>query len=120
MADPTDALNNEVQSERNNGGWIERKVPVAVIFLLVCQIITGIWFFSAFYTQQQEMDKQFTKSFTGLNQQITEMEKSIYTRQEATISLENIRQINARQDSDIRELNNLFRQLLLETRSLDK
>ena len=112
MPEVEEALNNEVQAASN--GWFEKKVPIAVLVLLVAQFITGIWAASAFYTNQNQIAKQFDASFVRIDTQIVSLEQKMYTRQEATIQLESIRQTNVRQDEEIRELNKDFRGILIK------
>lgn len=103
-----------LEGQEDLGAWaFEKKVPITVIFLLVANLISGIWFASAFYTKQSETIVQFTSHFATMGRRMDVMEQSIYTRQEATIALESIRQTNDRQDNDIKALNSLFTSLLL-------
>lgn len=109
-ADGVSMLHKETRSE-----IIERKIPVAVIILLVLQIIGFIWGAAVFHTQQENLGRQVSTNFEKVYQRMDKMEQSIYTRQEATVSLESIRQTNAKQDEDIRELNGAIKDILLRS-----
>ena len=113
MTDQHNTTNNEIDEMTKEVLAINSKIPIAVVILLVTNLVAGIWFSSAFYTQQKEQNLATEKGFVSINQQIVDIEKSIYTRQEATIALEGIRQTNDRQDADIKQLNVLFTNMLM-------
>ena len=113
MSDPEEALNNESSGTQPHRLSVEKRVPVAVLVLLVCNLFAGIWFAAAFYTQQNEQMRSTETHFSTLSIQMDKMEESIYTRQEAAIALDGIRQTNDRQDDDIKQLNTLFTNMLL-------
>lgn len=98
---------------RSSSFTMDRRVPIAVVILLVSNLVMAIWMSAAFYTKQNEQTDRFGDNFASIENTILLMQEQIFTRQEATIVLENIRQTNRRQDSDIKELNTLFRNLLL-------
>lgn len=113
MPEVEETLGTDSASNHSNG-WFEKKVPVAVLVLLVAQFVTGIWAASAFYTKQTQIAERFDANFLRIDSQIVNLEQKMYTRQEATIQLESIRQTNARQDEEIRDLNKEFRDVLIK------
>ena len=85
---------------------LPRKVPLAILFAFLIQIAMGIWEFSSFYFGQKELQNQFRDNVATLTQQLHDLKSSIYTRNEAVIQFEVIRQENMRQELEIRELRN--------------
>lgn len=83
---------------------LPRKVPIAILFAFILQIGIGIWAVSSFYFGQKELQNQFRDNVATLTQQLNDLKSSIYTRNEAVIQFEAIRQENMRQDQEIREL----------------
>lgn len=90
---------------------IPKRIPLAILFAFIIQIIVGVWAVSSFYFGQKELQAQFRDNVTtltgqigGLEGQMRELKSSIYTRNEASIQFEIVRQDNARQDQEIREL----------------
>lgn len=107
----TQTTSNESQPIENNKdmeGYVAfhlpRKVPTAILFAFLIQIAMGIWEFSSFYFGQKELQNQFKDNVATLTHQLHELKSSIYTRNEAVIQFEVIRQENVRQDQEIREL----------------
>lgn len=97
---------------------MNKKVPIAVVVLLVMQLFGLIWAAAASHTRQDNLATQFTTNFEKVYQRMDKMEQSIYTRQEATLSLENIKQTNIKQNEDIREINGAIKDILLRSREL--
>lgn len=92
---------------------IPRKVPLAILFALVIQIMGGLWAVSEFYYSQKELQNNFKDSITTLTTQINDLKSTIYTRNEAILQLQQrqlqfdaIRQENHRQDEEIQEMRN--------------
>ena len=85
---------------------LPRKVPIAILFAFILQIGIGIWAVSSFYFGQKELQNQFRDNVATLTQQLHDLKSSIYTRNEAVIQFEVIRQENMRQELEIRELRN--------------
>lgn len=96
---------------------MNKRVPIAVVVLLVMQLFGLIWAAAASHTRQDNLATQFTTNFEKVYTRMDKMEQSIYTRQEATISLESIRQTNANQDQDIREINETIKDILIRNRA---
>ena len=100
--------NPESVSKNDMEGYVAfhlpRKVPLAILFAFIIQIAIGIWAVSSFYFGQKELQNQFKDNVATLTQQLNELKSSIYTRNEAVIQFEVIRQENMRQDQEIREL----------------
>lgn len=103
-------LNNGKSPQQDIEGYVAfqlpRKVPLAILFAFLIQIAMGIWEFSSFYFGQKELQNQFKDNVATLTHQLHELKSSIYTRNEAVIQFEVIRQENMRQDQEIRELRN--------------
>lgn len=97
--------------------WIEKKIPVAVLIILVTQLIVGVWTVSGFYANQNALASKFSENFSRIELTISELEKKMYTRQEAILELDVIRRDNARQDSDIRDMEKEFRDIVIEHRN---
>lgn len=83
---------------------LPRKIPLAILFAFFIQIGVGIWAVSSFYFGQKELQTQFKDNVATLTEQLNDLKSSIYTRNEAVIQFEVIRQENLRQDQEIREL----------------
>lgn len=109
--------NNEPQEHDTNRNDMEgyvafhlpRKVPLAILFAFLIQIAIGIWAVSAFYFGQKELQNQFRDNVATLTQQLNDLKSTIYTRNEASIQFEIIRQENIRQDHELRELRDKMR-----------
>lgn len=101
-------LNNGQSPQQDVEGYVAfhlpRKVPLAILFAFLIQIAIGIWAVSSFYFGQKELQNQFKDNVATLTQQLNDLKSSIYTRNEAVIQFEVIRQENMRQDQEIREL----------------
>lgn len=85
---------------------IPRKVPLAILFALVIQIMGGVWAISEFYHSQKELQNNFKDSITTLTTQINDLKSTIYTRNEALLQFDAIRKDNHRQDEEIKEMRN--------------
>lgn len=85
---------------------IPRKVPLAILFALLIQIAGGIWAISGFYYSQKEMQNQMSENITRFTTKINELKSIIYTRNEALLQFDDIRQENHRQDQEIQEMRN--------------
>ena len=90
---------------------IPKRIPIAILFAFIIQIIVGVWAVSSFYFGQKELQTQFRDNVTtltgqigGLEGQMRELKSTIYTRNEASIQIEISRQENMRQDHELREL----------------
>lgn len=108
-----EALNNESHPSSNEAIF-EKKIPVAVLVLVLAQLVAGIWAASGFYSNQTALASQFEKNFDRIEFSMKELEEKMYTRQEAMIQLEGIRQTDVRQDQEIRELENDLRDILID------
>lgn len=101
-------LNNGQPTQQDVEGYVAfhlpRKIPLAILFAFLIQIAIGIWAVSSFYFGQKELQNQFKDNVATLTQQLNDLKSSIYTRNEAVIQFEVIRQENMRQDQEIREL----------------
>lgn len=101
-------LNNGQSPQQDVEGYVAfhlpRKIPLAILFAFLIQIAIGIWAVSSFYFGQKELQNQFKDNVATLTQQLNDLKSSIYTRNEAVIQFEGIRQENMRQDQEIREL----------------
>ncbi len=101
-------LNNGQSPQQDVEGYVAfhlpRKIPLAILFAFLIQIAIGIWAVSSFYFGQKELQNQFKDNVATLTQQLNDLKSSIYTRNEAVIQFEVIRQENMRQDQEIREL----------------
>ena len=83
---------------------IPRKIPIAILFALFIQIIGGVWAMSSFYYSQKESQNKFAESMNRVTTQINDLKSTIYTRNEALLQFDAIRQENRRQDQEIQEL----------------
>lgn len=83
---------------------LPRRVPIALLFAFIIQIVVGVWAVSSFYFGQKESQAQFKDNITQLSNEIGEIKSIIYTRNEALLQFEAVRQENARQDQEIREI----------------
>lgn len=83
---------------------IPKKIPLAILFAFIIQIIVGVWAVSSFYFGQKELQTQFRDNVATLTQQLNDLKSTIYTRNEASIQIEISRQENMRQDHELREL----------------
>ena len=83
---------------------ITRKVPLAILFALLIQIAGGIWAISGFYYSQREMQNQLSENITRFTTKMNELKTTIYTRNEALLKFEEVRQENFRQDQELRDL----------------
>ena len=103
-------LNNGQSQQKDVEGYVAfhlpRKIPLAILFAFLIQIAIGIWAVSSFYFGQKELQNQFRDNVATLTQQLHDLKSSIYTRNEAVIQFEVIRQENMRQELEIRELRN--------------
>lgn len=101
-------LNNGQSPQQDVEGYVAfhlpRKIPLAILFAFLIQIAIGIWAVSSFYFGQKELQNQFKDNVATLTHQLNDLKSSIYTRNEAVIQFEVIRQENMRQDQEIREL----------------
>lgn len=85
---------------------IPRKVPLAILFALLIQIAGGIWAISGFYYSQKEMQNQMSENITRFTTKMNELKSIIYTRNEALLQFDDIKQENHRQDQEIQEMRN--------------
>lgn len=83
---------------------IPKRIPLAILFALVIQIMGGLWAVSEFYHSQKELQNNFKDSITTLTTQINDLKSTIYTRNEALLQFDAIRQENRRQDKEIQEM----------------
>ena len=83
---------------------VPKKISIAVLLALALQIIGGIWMIAGVYYSQQEIQNKFSENMKAVTTQLTELKSSIYTRNEALLQFEAIRQENVRQDLEIREI----------------
>lgn len=83
---------------------IPKRIPLAILFAFIIQIIVGVWAVSSFYFGQKELQAQFRDNVVTLTQQLNDLKSTIYTRNEASIQIEISRQENMRQDHELREL----------------
>lgn len=83
---------------------IPKRIPIAILFAFIIQIIVGVWAVSSFYFGQKELQTQFRDNVVTLTQQLNDLKSTIYTRNEASIQIEISRQENMRQDHELREL----------------
>lgn len=109
--------NNELQEHDTNVDDMEgyvafhlpRRIPLFILCAFLVQIMIGIWAVSAFYFGQKELQNQFRDNVATLTQQLNDLKSTIYTRNEASIQFEIIRQENMRQDQELRELRDKVR-----------
>jgi hypothetical protein len=109
--------NNELQEHDTNADDLEgyvafhlpRRIPFFILIAFIVQIMIGIWAVSAFYFGQKELQNQFRDNVATLTQQLNDLKSTIYTRNEASIQFEIIRQENMRQDQELRELRDKVR-----------
>lgn len=83
---------------------LPKRVPMALLFAFIIQIVVGVWAVSSFYFGQRELQNQFKDNIASLSLQIGEIKSTIYTRNEALLKIEEIRQENFRQDQELRDL----------------
>lgn len=83
---------------------IPKKLPMVVVIGFLAQLAIGIWSLSGIYSTQQETNKALTENMNSVKNQLVELKSSIYTRNEALLQFDAIRQENSRQDAEIREL----------------
>ena len=104
----TNNTQNDNQPQQDAEGYVAfhlpRKVSIAILFAFILQIGIGIRAVSSFYFGQKELQNQFRDNVATKTQQLNDLKSSMYTRNEAVIQFEAIRQENMRQDQEIREL----------------
>ena len=83
---------------------LPKRVPMALLFAFIIQIVVGVWAVSSFYFGQRELQNQFKDNIASLSLQIGEIKSTIYTRNEALLKFEEVRQENFRQDQELRDL----------------
>ena len=83
---------------------LPRRVPIALLFTFIIQIVVGAWAVSGFYYSQKEMQNQLSENIARFTTKMNELKYTIYTRNEALLQFETVRQENARQDHEIREI----------------
>lgn len=83
---------------------LPKRVPMALLFAFIIQIVVGVWAVSSFYFGQRELQNQFKDNIASLSLQIGEIKSTIFTRNEALLKMEEVRQENFRQDQEIRDL----------------
>lgn len=109
--------NNEDPNNDDNSKDLEgyvafhlpRRIPFFILIAFIVQIMIGIWAVSAFYFGHKELQNQFRDNIATLTQQLNDLKSTIYTRNEASIQFEIIRQENTRQDHELRELRDKIR-----------
>lgn len=80
------------------------KVSLSLVALMVAQLATGVWAISSFWTEQKEMGKRMGENFSSIAKEIGDLKLEIYTRKEAAIQFESIRQEGIRQNERLKEL----------------
>jgi hypothetical protein len=98
---------NNNNNEEETGSFsvtVPKKISVAVLFALIIQIVCGIWIISGVYYSRGEIQNKFSENMKQVVTQLTELKSSIYTRNEALLQFEAVRQENVRQDLEIREI----------------
>ncbi len=100
----TSNKNNNEEEAGSFSVTVPKKISIAVLFALIMQIVCGIWMISGVYYSQQEIQNKFSENMKQVTTQLTELKSSIYTRNEALLQFEAIRQENVRQDLEIREI----------------
>lgn len=83
---------------------LPKRVPMALLFAFIIQIVVGVWAVSSFYFGQRELQNQFKDNIASLSLQIGEIKSTIFTRNEALLKIEEVRQENFRQDQELRDL----------------
>ena len=64
---------------------IPKSIPLGIVMAIVVQIGTFIWVVSSFYKENELMQKSISQQFQALQDEISSIKGSIYTRQEALV-----------------------------------
>ena len=83
---------------------LPKRVPMALLFTFIIQIVVVVWAVSGFYYSQKEMQNQLSENITRFTTKMNELKSTIYTRNEALLKFEEVRQENFRQDQELRDL----------------
>lgn len=108
QSDIEDVIMPDEPIQGDSGGWFEKKVPLALLFVLLMQFLSGVWFVSSYYTQQKVLQDQMQDNFKVMKVEMESLKNEIYTRKEAIVQFESINNVNQRQNDEIRELRDLI------------
>ena len=64
---------------------IPKSVPLGIVMAIVIQIGAVIWAVSSFYKENELMQQAISQQFQSLQNEISSIKGSIYTRQEALV-----------------------------------
>jgi hypothetical protein len=92
---------NEDSTEglQGSGGFyisVPKSIPLGIIMAIVIQIGVVIWGISSFYKENQLMKEGIFDQFKGLQDEISSIKASIYTRQEAVVLQSQLEKIENR------------------------
>ena len=64
---------------------IPKSIPLSIVIAIVIQIGAVIWAVSSFYKENELMQQAISQQFQALQDEISSIKGSIYTRQEALV-----------------------------------
>ena len=64
---------------------IPKSIPLGIVIAIMIQIGAGIWAVSSFYKENELMQRTISQQFQSLQNEISSIKGSIYTRQEAFV-----------------------------------
>ena len=64
---------------------IPKSIPLSIVIAIVIQIGAVIWAVSSFYKENELMQQTISQQFQSLQNEISSIKGSIYTRQEALV-----------------------------------
>ena len=81
----------DIDREKNESGEptlvvsIPKSIPLGIVVAIVIQIGAVIWAVSSFYKENELMQQTISEQFQSLQNEISSIKGSIYTRQEALV-----------------------------------
>ena len=114
MPNPNNIVDADTEGEISRNFTIDKKIPVAVLLMLVIQFVVWIWGGAVFYTNQQNLSEKFEENFKEINVKFEKIESTMFSRQEAVLQINSLRDADRRQEEDIRHLEKDFREVLLK------
>jgi hypothetical protein len=98
---------------------IDRNIPIAVLIMLAIQFVVGIWGGAVFYTTQKSTAETFSENFNQINIKFEKIESTMFSRQEAILQLDYLRQNDIRYESELRQVRQDVREILFKRVSKD-
>ncbi len=114
MPNPNNLLDADTEGRSSSHFVLDRKVPIAVLLMLAIQFVVAIWGGAVFYTNQQNIAEEFGRNFNEINIKFEKIESTMFSRQEAVIQLESLRQTDIRYETDLRQIRQDIRAILFK------